>query len=134
MDALSGLRDDMRRYDPAVAPDPSEWLALDEQERIDLVRRFHRRARLKMPNATLHAAFHAIVENQLTSSDSRVHSTLERLIAEGLDRHEAIHAIGSVLAGGIWTALRQPAASSDLSESYYQGLEALSASTWLRTL
>jgi hypothetical protein len=124
----------MTRYDPAVPPDPSEWLALDEQERIDLVRRFHRRARLKMPNATLHAAIHAIVENQLASSDTRVHSTLERLIAEGLDRHDAIHAIASVLAGGIWTALREPPASNDLADSYYQDLEALSASTWLRTL
>jgi len=27
----------MLRYDPLEAPDPEEWLELDEQERIDLV-------------------------------------------------------------------------------------------------
>ena len=124
----------MAHYDPADAPNPAEWLALDEQERIDLVRRFHRSARLKMPNATLHSAFHVIVETQIAMSDARVLSTLVRLMQEGLDRHDAIHAIGSVLAGGIWTALREPAASNDMPEAYYQDLEALSASTWLRTL
>jgi len=61
----------MAHYDPAVAPDPSEWQALDEQERVDLVRQFHRRAHLKMPNATLHASFHVIVETQIAMSDAR---------------------------------------------------------------
>ena len=35
----------MQRYDPLVAPDPEEWLALDEQERIDLARDYHHNAR-----------------------------------------------------------------------------------------
>ena len=41
----------MQRYDPLEAPDPDEWLALDEQERLDLVQEYHRRARIPLPNA-----------------------------------------------------------------------------------
>jgi hypothetical protein len=49
----------MHRYDPLEAPDPEEWLALDEQERIDLARDYHRRARIRVPNAKVHAMLHA---------------------------------------------------------------------------
>ena len=31
----------MNRYDPEYAPNPEQWLALDEQERIDLARSWH---------------------------------------------------------------------------------------------
>jgi hypothetical protein len=34
------------RYDALKAPDPAEWLELDEQERIGLVREYHRRNKL----------------------------------------------------------------------------------------
>jgi hypothetical protein len=47
-----------------------------------------------------HAANHVIVENQLAMGDATVvPATLARLMQEGLDRHDAIHAIGSVLVG-----------------------------------
>ena len=36
-------------------------------------------------------------------------ATLDRLVAEGLDRHEAIHAIGSVVATTVWDVLRREA-------------------------
>ena len=52
----------MQRYDPLKAPDPEEWLALDEQERMELVQDYHRRMRIRLPNAKLHAVAHAIVE------------------------------------------------------------------------
>jgi len=32
-----------------------------EQERIDLVKKYHRRARIRLPRETLHAVIHAIV-------------------------------------------------------------------------
>lgn len=94
------------QYDPLEAPDPSEWLALDEAERILLVRSHHESAGIEMPNVLLHAAFHAAfhvaVENQIAMGDENpVRRALERLMAEELDRHEAIHAIGSVLAAHI---------------------------------
>jgi hypothetical protein len=59
----------MRRYDPIKAPTPEEWLALDEQERIILAEDYHRRARIRLPNATLHATMHAVVENQIALGD-----------------------------------------------------------------
>ena len=31
----------MERYDPSRNPDPTEWLALDESERIGMVEIFH---------------------------------------------------------------------------------------------
>jgi hypothetical protein len=58
----------MNRYDPDQTPNPKEWLALDEQIRIGLVEKYHRWARVELPNVTIHAAFHAIVENQLAGA------------------------------------------------------------------
>ena len=55
----------MQRYDPLEAPDPKEWLELDEQERIVLVQDYHRRARIRLPNKKVHATLHAIVEAQI---------------------------------------------------------------------
>ena len=62
----------MDRYDPSQPPDPNEWLELDEQERSLLVEDHHRRARIDLPNATLHATMHVVVENQLAANDEPV--------------------------------------------------------------
>ena len=70
-----------------------------EQERIDLVKKYHRRARIRLPRETLHAVIHAIVENQIADRELPVRAAAQRLMSEGLDRHEAIHTIGSVLVG-----------------------------------
>lgn len=87
----------MERYDPLIAPDPKKWLMLDEQERLDLVEDYHWRARVDLPNEKVHAIAHAVVENQIAIGEElRVERTLRRLMAEGLDRHDAIHAIGLV--------------------------------------
>jgi hypothetical protein len=90
----------VHRYDPLEAPDPEEWLELDEQERIDLVREYHRRVGIHLPNEKLHATLHAIVEAQIALKEETPAGRIaQRLIGEGLDRHDAIlHAIGMVLA------------------------------------
>lgn len=44
-------------YDPFVEPDPDQWLALDEEERIDLVMAYHRRAGTRFPRQKVHALF-----------------------------------------------------------------------------
>jgi len=121
----------MDQYDPLNAPDAEEWLALDESERLALVRRFHQRARLRLPNLTVHAVAHAIVENQIALGDETpVARTALRLMAEGLDRHQAIHAIGAVLFGTINDMTKQPAANADPNQRYYAELEQLSAESW----
>jgi len=48
----------MEHYDPLLAPDPAEWLAVEEGQRIALVVDYHQRARVKLPNQRLHAAIH----------------------------------------------------------------------------
>jgi hypothetical protein len=119
----------MQRYDPLVAPDPAEWLALDEQERISLVKNYHRRARIKLPNEDLHAVIHAMVENQIALGTLPVERGRQRLIADGLDRHDAIHAIGSVLAEFMFN-LMQSTGSVDPNKPYYDALERLTAEDW----
>lgn len=118
------------KYDPARAPNPDQWLALAETERLDLVAAYHRRARATLPNVQLHAAIHAIVENQLAEGYDLARDALDRLRAEGLDRHEAIHAIGSVLIAHMGTLLREGAQTPDPNAPYRQALRTLTASSW----
>ena len=125
-------------YDPLAAPDPKAWLATDEQERIAVIERYHRRHGLKANRAGAHAAIHAIVENQIAEGDQLpVRRTLLRLMGEGLDRHEAIHAIGSVLAGHINNLLRDkdalPTSADDSNAIYFSELERLTAEDWLNS-
>ncbi len=122
----------MTRYDPARAPDPAAWLALDEQERIALVAAHHRRIKAKLPNPQLHAGIHTIVENQLAERLRVVQETLEKLMAEGLDRHNAIHAIGSVVTEHLWKAMNKAPRDPDPEEWYFRRLEALTADHWLK--
>ncbi len=119
------------KYDPQRAPDPKTWLALDEEERIVLVLQYHRRARVRVPNSRLHATIHVIVENQVALGDEiPVRRTLERLRAEGLDRHDAVHAIGSVTAKHIYDLLKEGPPAGDPNEPYWAELENLTAEGW----
>jgi hypothetical protein len=126
----------MQRYDPYKAPDPKEWSDMDEQERINLIEQYHRRAGIRLPNVTVHAVIHAVIETQIALGDELpVRRTLERLMSEGLDRHDALHAIGSVLAGHMHDLLSRPKTTSkaDPNEPYYAALERLTAEEWLRS-
>jgi hypothetical protein len=126
----------MRDYDPYHPPDPKEWNELDEQERIQVVEQYHRRARIPLPNAKAHAVFHAVVETQIALGDELpVRRTLQRLMSEGLDRHDAIHAIGSILAQHMFDMVSTPEAISkaDPNDAYYAALERLTAEDWLQS-
>lgn len=123
----------MHRYDPLEAPDPGDWLALREQARIDLALDYHRRANISLPNPTLHATVHAIVELQIALGDPiPAHRTALRLMDEGLDRHEAIHAIGSLLTKFMLDLTDAPE-SADPNAPYYAALEELTAQHWRRS-
>ena len=123
----------MESYDPLVAPPPQEWLELDEDERRALIEDYHLRARIPLPNTLVHATFHLVIENQLTMGDEiPVAKTLARLMTEGLDLHDAIHAIGSVLAGHLNRIAKGAQPGSDPSQAYYAGLKKLTAKKWLR--
>jgi hypothetical protein len=118
------------RYDPQQAPDPQEWTALDESERIELALHYHKQARIRLPNARLHATIHAIVEGQFALADKTpVAATVERLMKEGLDRHDAIHAVGTALADFLWAAGRSRPV--DPTARYYEEVKKLTAQGWL---
>jgi len=120
----------MTTYDPEKAPDSAEWLAIGEGERLELVRDYHRRERLRAPKPELHAAIHAVVENQLAMGVEVVAETYQRLRDEGLNRHDTVHAIGAVLTEHMFHLMRDKPAGPDLHEAYYQKLKSLTASSW----
>jgi hypothetical protein len=120
----------MDRYDALVAPDPAAWLSLDESERIELVDRYHAPVWAQIPRPKAHASVHVIVENQLAEHVPVVEQTLERLLAEGLDRHQAIHAISFALAGHLNDLAAHRMTAADPNEPYYRALQQLQADQW----
>ena len=120
-------------YDPSCSPDATAWLALDEQERMNLALEYHRRRRTKIPEPTVHAIVHAVVETQVAMDASGVVGrTLVRLQDEGLDRHDAIHAVGSVLAVELIVLMRGDRPALDGQERYFAAVELLTAESWRR--
>ena len=124
----------MKDYDPEAGPDPAEWLQLDEQERIDLAERHHRAARIKLPNVTVHAVFHAIVENQIAEGLEPVLRAMKRLTDEGLSRHEALHAIASVVADHLFEAMhtKDETFANAAQAQYNAAIERLTVKEWHR--
>jgi len=118
------------RYDPTEAPDPLEWLETDEGERLDAVLRYHKRAKERAGSPHAHAAIHVTVETQLTEGLGATARAMERLLEEGLDRHEAIHAIGSAVAEQIYATLQR---RSFNAAEYDALLDALNADRWRKS-
>jgi len=121
----------MDAYDPDTPVRGSDWLEIDEGERLELVSSYHRRKKIRLPNAQLHSVIHVVVENQLALGEEAVVRTLARLQAEGLGRHDALHAIGSVLAADLYELMRESSASSDDTYvRYLERLEKITAKNW----
>jgi hypothetical protein len=122
----------MRLYDPEIAPDPEEWLELDEQERIQLVEEHHEAAGIRLPNVTVHAAIQAIVENQITEGVESVVRAMARLEQEGLSRHDALHAVGSVVAEYFFSALQAGDGPTERMDqaAFDAAVERLSGRSW----
>jgi len=123
----------MDRYNALCNPEPADWLALDEGERHVLVEDFHRKTHIAMPNLRLHAVIHAVVETQIAEGGGiPTRDTLARLMKEGLDRHEAVHAIGSVLAEFLHEMMTATTDNDgDPNPKYFSRLEGLRARDWL---
>ena len=118
------------QYDPNVAPPAVEWLKLGEARRIDLVTTYHQRAGISTGNDRLHAIIHVIVETQLALGESVVMATHDRLKGGGLTRHDAIHAIGSVLTGHLQRLMTDRAPDRETERTYDDGLRSLTARSW----
>jgi len=122
----------LNHYDPERTPDPVAWLELDEQERILLVEQYHRRARIKLPNLKLHATFHVIVENQIAANLEPVIQAMARLNKEGLTRHDAVHAVASVVAEHVYDLLNTNAKddAGTAQARYNAAVDRLNARNW----
>lgn len=123
----------MQSYDPQTAPDAAQWLALTESERIALVKAYHVKAGVKVPNAELHAALHAVVETQAALGDETpVRRTLARLTRDGMERHEALHAVATTLSAQMSRMAKDRARAGDPTSAYYAALEKLTEKSYRR--
>jgi hypothetical protein len=68
------------------------------------------------------------VENQLAEGHAAATATLSRLMSEGLDRHDAIHAIGAIAMAEMFDMLKVQVAHDP--EQYARKLQALTAARW----
>lgn len=130
---MDGDASHMRRYDPNVAPRASAWLALDEGERLLLVERYHEREDPELPNVRLHSSIHVIVENQLAEGIPASRDAFERVRRGGLNRHDAIHAVGTVVAEHLWSLLNEEAGEGDRNAALERALHELTADQWRAT-
>ena len=117
-------------YDPLSPPDPAEWLALDEFERMLQVDSYHQEAGIELPDMEMHATMHVIIENQVAMGMEAVVRTMDRLQREGLDRHEAVHAIGCVLAEHLHAMFADDTGRKFEQPEYLAQVEKLSARSW----
>jgi len=125
----------IEEYPLETAPDAQEWLELTDEERLGLVEYAHEGTSGGTgEHPRMHAKMHVAVENQIAAgSPSFVGPTVDRLLQEGLDRHEAIHAIASVFARELQHALRSNGARMD-EERYRASLAAMTAEEWRRVM
>ena len=57
--------DEDQGYDPYRDPDPAQWLAMNEGDRIIMIEAYHAQQGVHLPNPTLHATVHTMVEDQI---------------------------------------------------------------------
>ena len=118
-------------YDPDAEPDADAWQKTPEDVRLDLVITYHCRHRVSLPRSPLHAAIHVVVENQLALGELDVVNAIKRLQNEGLDRHEAIHAVGTVLIEHLSDVLHAAGEPGpDVHKEYFKRLGDLTADDW----
>lgn len=122
----------MQKYNPMNDPDAQWWLALEEDERIAAVLEYHKQAEIDLPDDYAQALLHVVVENQVAMGEAvPTEAVLRRLIDESLDRHDAVHAIASILVNHIHELLQGDDAAVS-NDDYYAELGKLTAEKWLR--
>ncbi len=123
----------MLRYNALQQPDTHEWFDADESERLEAVMRHHAEEPDELPNEQVHASIHVVVENQIALEDETpVAAAIQRLMSEGLDRHDAIHAVGAILNKYLWSVMRDSEESPDenWSEKYFGEVRKISVEKW----
>ena len=116
------------RYEPTEPVDATAWLALDEAERLRIVERYHKHRGDVVPSPRMHSIVHTAIETQLSEGHPAAARALARMLAEGLDRHDAVHAVGSVFAAHLHATMTRQTPFDD--RAYSADLDALSAARW----
>jgi len=119
----------MLKYDPDSAPNPKEWLALDEGERQALIAISHENTDLDEVQLMLHASGHMVIENQLAMEIPEVVSNFNRLMKEGLGRHDALHACSALIMELMYN-ISNKEIKGDPNDYYHKRLEEMTAEKW----
>ncbi|WP_457425960.1 hypothetical protein [Roseateles sp. P5_E7] len=85
-------------YDADRPPNGAAWLALPDAEKLRLVVSFHAANRQASGRHKSHAAMHVVLEDRVARGDGPVVRALARLQQQGQARHDALHAVGEVMA------------------------------------
>jgi hypothetical protein len=124
----------MKSYTPSIQPSAQEWLATEEIDRIRLVREYHESSDdevddLDESGLEIHSAIHVLVENQIALGVEFLPETMAKLIRQGLDRHDALHAIGAIISQDIFEILKGN--GKEFSPKRYRAkLEKITAKRW----
>jgi len=122
----------MQNYHPSQSPAPDEWLEIDESTRVDLVRDYHEMASTEFQDGAedMHALIHVVVENQIAMNVEPVPATIAKLTRQGLKRHEAIHAVGAIIAEDLFELFKNNQAFD--IKRYRRRLDKLTAKRWMK--
>jgi hypothetical protein len=98
-----------------------------------MVATFHMVNRLRSGSKKAHAAMHVVVENQVAMGFGPTVRAMERLQNGGLSRHDAVHAVASVVAEHLHSLMSggQTEASQTQQSRLNAAIERLDAKSWL---
>ena len=99
---------------------------MEDAEKLLLIEEYHDRLGTQIPIRDVHVSLHGIAENQLAMGIPQVGLALDRLMAQGLDRHQALHAISTVIMEYLYGKLSDGADEN----AYIRQIEGLTADKW----
>lgn len=119
------------KYKPSKAPDPDLWLSLDADERINMVQAYHKDIGddVSEDQKAMHSLLHIVVENQIAEGEVAVAETVNRLVRQGLSRHESIHAVAAIVCEDIYDIFQNEDTYFDIKK-YRRKLQKLTAKRW----
>src|SRR5690606_7169734 len=121
-------------YDPNRPLPVAVWPTLDEDERLARIEAHHASPQCDhglAANPDLHATVHLIVENQVAVGDATpTAAAIDRLRGEGLARHEAVHAVGSVIAAPLFALVNDDSAPPPDAAATAAAIRDLTAAAW----
>jgi len=96
------------------------------------VAEFHSLRRIRLPDLRAHATLQAVVEAQIAMQVDSVVRAMDRLKKQGLDRHDALHAIAAVLAAYLNELFKEriPPSVPGETSPYDSALDLLTARRW----